>query len=315
MSPYLHVLVLAVPLAVVGGLVLSGVRRRVGVGNDLWAWAALATGLVAVGAVLVASTSPIGPWILSTVHRITEYPILQGWWIVGVWAVVAAAGLAGARRHDAPASAPAADVEEPGPGPTPVADAGGGGRVTVVDQASADRVRGRPPTSGTTGSGPVDGAGRRSGPRDGGRWWPAALGYLALSVALWWQVWSTHPTSVTTCGCGDTSLFTWFLEWPAYALSHGMNPLYSTYLFHPGGVNLLSNTAEVGLGIVLAPVTWAFGPDRHAERGPHPEPGPVGTGHVRAAAPLGVLGAGRLRRGASSTGSRPSWWSASPTPT
>ena len=86
------------------------------------------------------------------------------------------------------------------------------------------------------------------------------LGYLALSVALWWNVWSSHPTSVTTCGCGDTSLFTWFLEWPAYALSHGLNPLYSTYLFHPGGVNLLSNTAEVGVGIVLAPVTWLFGP-------------------------------------------------------
>jgi hypothetical protein len=87
-----------------------------------------------------------------------------------------------------------------------------------------------------------------------------ALGYLALSVALWWNVWSTHPTSVTTCGCGDSSLFTWFLEWPAYALSHGLNPLYSTHLFHPSGVNLLSNTAEIGFGIVLAPVTWAFGP-------------------------------------------------------
>jgi hypothetical protein len=84
--------------------------------------------------------------------------------------------------------------------------------------------------------------------------------YLVLSVALWWNVWSTHPTSTTTCGCGDTSLFTWFLEWPAFALTHGLDPLYSTYLFHPAGINLLSNTAEVGLGIVLAPVTWAFGP-------------------------------------------------------
>ncbi len=87
-----------------------------------------------------------------------------------------------------------------------------------------------------------------------------AAGYLVLSVALWWNVWSNHPTSTTTCGCGDTSLFTWFLEWPAYAMTHGLNPLYSTYLFHPAGINLLSNTAEVGLGIVLAPVTWAFGP-------------------------------------------------------
>ena len=124
MSPYLHVLVLAVPLAVVGGLALSRVRRRVGVGNDLWAWAALVVGLTAVGAVLVASKSPIGPWILTTVHRITEFPILQGWWIVGVWAVVAAAGLAGPDATSSPAS-PVADLEVTEPLPAPAADAVG----------------------------------------------------------------------------------------------------------------------------------------------------------------------------------------------
>ncbi len=42
MSPYLHVLVLALPLSVVGGLALTAVRRRAGLGNDLWAWLALA---------------------------------------------------------------------------------------------------------------------------------------------------------------------------------------------------------------------------------------------------------------------------------
>jgi len=94
MSPYLHVLVLAVPLAVVGGLALSTVRRRAGVGNDLWAWLALAVGLVAVGGALVTGSGAIVPWIRSTVHRITEYPVLQAWWIVGAWGVVALCGLA-----------------------------------------------------------------------------------------------------------------------------------------------------------------------------------------------------------------------------
>lgn len=96
------------------------------------------------------------------------------------------------------------------------------------------------------------------------RWRPAGtlvagLVYLVASVAVWWGVWSTHPTSTTTCGCGDSSLFTWFLAWPAHALAHGLNPLYSTDLFHPTGVNLLANTGVAGLGIVLAPITWAFG--------------------------------------------------------
>ena len=84
--------------------------------------------------------------------------------------------------------------------------------------------------------------------------------YLVVSVAVWWNVWSSHPTSVTTCGCGDSSLFIWFLEWPAYALSHGLDPLYSTAMFHPGGINLLDNTSELALGVLLAPVTWLFGP-------------------------------------------------------
>ena len=85
-------------------------------------------------------------------------------------------------------------------------------------------------------------------------------GYLAVAVVLWWHAWSTHPTTVTTCGCGDPSLFLWFLEWPAYALAHGHNPFYSTVLFHPGGINLLANTSVLAIGIPLAPVTWLFGP-------------------------------------------------------
>ncbi len=97
----------------------------------------------------------------------------------------------------------------------------------------------------------------------GSPWWALPLGagaYLVLSIMVWWNVWSSHPTSITTCGCGDSSLFTWFLSWPAYAISHGLNPLYSTAMFHPTGVNLLANTGEVGIGVVLAPVTWIFGP-------------------------------------------------------
>jgi len=129
--------------------------------------------------------------------------------------------------------------------------------VTAVDTGSTDTL------DGPVEPAPVDPAVSVPAGR-GVRGWRSLLAgagtYLALGVALWWNVWSTHPTTTTTCGCGDTSLFTWFLAWPAYALDHGLNPLYSTHLFHPTGINLLSNTAEVGMGIVLAPVTWLFGP-------------------------------------------------------
>ena len=133
--------------------------------------------------------------------------------------------------------------------------------MTAVDERMAEPAA--PDDTGTGLPSDAPGPGEPAAGR-GVRGWRSLLvgagAYLVLAVGLWWNVWSTHPTSTTTCGCGDTSLFTWFLEWPAYALAHGLNPFYSTYLFHPGGINLLSNTAEVGLGIVLAPVTWAFGP-------------------------------------------------------
>jgi hypothetical protein len=77
---------------------------------------------------------------------------------------------------------------------------------------------------------------------------------------VWWNVWSSHPTSTTLCGCGDSSLLTWFIAWPAYAMAHGLDPFYSTAMFHPSGVNLLSNTGVLAIGVPLAPITWVFGP-------------------------------------------------------
>ncbi len=99
--------------------------------------------------------------------------------------------------------------------------------------------------------------------RNPGRRWPALLiaasAYLALSAFIWSNVWS-HPTSDTICGCGDPSLFDSFIEWAAYAIAHGLNPFYTTALHYPGGVNMLANTSVLAIGVVLAPITWLFGP-------------------------------------------------------
>ena len=91
-------------------------------------------------------------------------------------------------------------------------------------------------------------------------WLVPATAYLILAIAVWWNVWSTHPTSISACPCGDAGLVTWFLAWPAYAIAHGLNPFYSSAMFHPTGINLLSNASSEAVGIVLAPVTWLFGP-------------------------------------------------------
>ena len=88
----------------------------------------------------------------------------------------------------------------------------------------------------------------------------AALLYLVLAVVLWSGIWLHHPTTTATCGCGDTSLLTWFMSWPAYALHHGESLFFSTRAIHPYGINLPANTSFLAISVPLAPITWAFGP-------------------------------------------------------
>ncbi|HEX4082669.1 MAG TPA: hypothetical protein VHX40_06850, partial [Acidimicrobiales bacterium] len=66
-----------------------------GVGNDGWAWAALAAGIVIVAAAYVTGGGDVAFWLATSVHRTTFFPALVGWWIVGTWAVVGVAPGAG----------------------------------------------------------------------------------------------------------------------------------------------------------------------------------------------------------------------------
>jgi hypothetical protein len=84
--------------------------------------------------------------------------------------------------------------------------------------------------------------------------------YLLIAVVLWWNAWSAGGSTHTLCACGDPALFLWFFQWPATAVAHLHNPLYSTALFHPQGVNLLAQTSVLGITVPMIPVTWIFGP-------------------------------------------------------
>jgi hypothetical protein len=80
------------------------------------------------------------------------------------------------------------------------------------------------------------------------------------AIVLWWQVWSGHPSSALTCGCGDPAQEVWFMAWPAWAITHLHSLFFSGAVNVPHGANLLSNTSGPLVGVVLAPVTWLFGP-------------------------------------------------------
>ena len=84
--------------------------------------------------------------------------------------------------------------------------------------------------------------------------------FTVPAVLLWWHVWSGHPSSMLTCGCGDPAQEVWFMAWPAWAMTHLHNVFFSNAVNVPHGANLLSNTSGPLVGVVLAPVTWLFGP-------------------------------------------------------
>jgi hypothetical protein len=84
--------------------------------------------------------------------------------------------------------------------------------------------------------------------------------FTAPAVVLWWHVWSGHPSSALTCGCGDPAQEVWFMAWPAWAVTHLHSVFFSGAVNVPHGANLLSNTSGPLVGVVLAPVTWLFGP-------------------------------------------------------
>src|SRR5437660_9769544 len=81
----------------------------------------------------------------------------------------------------------------------------------------------------------------------------AALAAMLFATAL-------HSPSRTQIGnTGDPQQTMWFWTWTRYALGHGLNPFFTTYIDYPGGVNLLWNTASPLMGALLWPVSARFG--------------------------------------------------------
>ena len=109
---------------------------------------------------------------------------------------------------------------------------------------------------------PVPVAGERARPLSGRRTVTlAAVYYLlaALAVTLWlWR----DPASRTVAGNpNDADQFAWFFRYDATAIAHARLPdLVTTAMNAPRGVNVMWNTFMLLPGMLLAPVTWLFGP-------------------------------------------------------
>jgi hypothetical protein len=93
MAPYLHVVLWSIPVAVVGGLFLSPVRRSMALGHDLWAWLAFGMGTALLLGAYVTGPGDVTLWLLTSVDRTTIYPALAAWWILSFWLLVGVGAL------------------------------------------------------------------------------------------------------------------------------------------------------------------------------------------------------------------------------
>jgi hypothetical protein len=95
---------------------------------------------------------------------------------------------------------------------------------------------------------------------------PALQGLLALAVYLAVFIVGFALPVISHLGVPqlrqywtDPNFYTWAMQWWPYAVSHGINPLYSNLVGAPGGYNLAWATTTPSVGLLLWPVTAAFG--------------------------------------------------------
>lgn len=87
---------------------------------------------------------------------------------------------------------------------------------------------------------------------------PAVL-YALISFYLYHGLWSNPTRSYLTLSANDQTLFEWLFTKAAHDLVHLTNPLSTGLLNAPEGVNLMANTAMLGLALPLAPLTLLAG--------------------------------------------------------
>ena len=101
----LHIVPLAIGVALIGALVLRCTRSRVGVANDLWLWLVVAGSLVTLSATYVFGALEIHWWLSNSANRTTIFACLAAYADLAIWLIVASAV---ERSELVPVPAPAA---------------------------------------------------------------------------------------------------------------------------------------------------------------------------------------------------------------
>ena len=83
--------------------------------------------------------------------------------------------------------------------------------------------------------------------------------YLVLAILANWNAWSTGATKALQSS-QDPKLNAWLVAWTPFAVSHGVNPLFSHWVNIPYGANYAANVGIPLLGIIASPITALWGP-------------------------------------------------------
>jgi hypothetical protein len=84
--------------------------------------------------------------------------------------------------------------------------------------------------------------------------------YLALALWVTYGLWRNTGALALVSGGSDVRFFEWTLIHATRIFTHGENPLFTSQMNAPNGVNLMANTGLLGLTVPLVPVTVLFGP-------------------------------------------------------
>jgi hypothetical protein len=88
----------------------------------------------------------------------------------------------------------------------------------------------------------------------------AVLSYAALAIWVMGRLWAGPDHRLMFYNRNDHGVFLFFIAHGERVVFHGDNPLWSSRINAPGGVNMMANTSMLAAGIPLAPVTHWFGP-------------------------------------------------------
>jgi hypothetical protein len=92
--------------------------------------------------------------------------------------------------------------------------------------------------------------------------WSRALAFYLIMglLTIGWHA-IGHLRTVCACvGTSDPSAYMWALSWWPHAISHGLNPFVTHYLWSPTGVNVAQGAMIPTAAIAMAPITALVGP-------------------------------------------------------